>query len=74
MNYDERQSLRSRHVTIPFSLPLTLVEVVDRYTESLSLDPNNKVNTSRVVADLLRDGLRMAAARRKPLTGRERQR
>lgn len=61
MNFQERAALRSRHVTIPFYLPLTLVEVIDRYTESLSLDPGNKVNTSKVAADLLRDGLRYRA-------------
>lgn len=61
MNFQERAALRSRHVTIPFCLPLTLVEVIDRYTESLSLDPANKVNTSKVTADLIRDGLRFRA-------------
>lgn len=51
-----------RHVVVPFSIPLTLMEVVDRYTESLSLDPANKVSSSRVVCDLLRDGLRYRAS------------
>lgn len=64
MNLSERQALRSRHVTIPFCLPLTLVEVIDRYTESLSLDPANKVNTSKVTADLIRDGLRYRATQK----------
>lgn len=76
MNLAERTALRSRHVTVPFSLPLTLMEVVDRYTASLSLDPANKVNSSRVVADLIRDGLRFRAdhaARNRALTnGRSR--
>jgi len=63
MDLDERTALRSRHVSIVFSLPLTLVEVVDKYVDAQGLDPANRVNSSQVVADLIRDGLRAAAAR-----------
>ncbi len=56
MNLDERNTLRRRSVQISISLPLTLVEVVDRYGESVGL------GTSDTVADLIRDGLKLKAA------------
>lgn len=70
MDYDERATLRSRHVSIAFSLPLPLVEVFDRYVDSLGIDPTNRVNSSKVAADLFRDGLRAAAVRAQALTAR----
>jgi len=56
MNLSERNALRRRHVQLSMSLPLTLIEVVDRYAESVGLD------TSAAITDLIRDGLRLKAA------------
>jgi hypothetical protein len=55
MNMQERASLRNRHIVMALSLPLTLVEVCDRYADSIGS------RTTTVIKDLIREGLRQKA-------------
>lgn len=55
MNMQERASLRNRHIVLAVSLPLTLIEVVDKYAESIGS------RTTNVIRDLIREGLRQKA-------------
>jgi hypothetical protein len=51
MDYEERQSLRTRKVTINVHLPITMIEVLDKLADA------EEVSTNRVVERLVRRGL-----------------
>lgn len=56
MDFDEREALRQRHVTFGVSLPITLVEVVDRLADARGW------TTAATIKHLIRGGLKAEAA------------
>ena len=55
MNFEERESLRARNVGFTASLPITLVEILDRFADARGM------TTNTALAHLLRQGLRREA-------------
>ncbi len=55
MDYTERQALRNRKVTMPFSCNVTLAEVLDRYADAQGWSMN------QALAELVRAGLKVKA-------------
>ena len=59
MDFIERQTLRSRSVATQISMPLTLWEIVDRYSDS------KQISVSIAITHLVRQGLRREAEEQK---------
>ena len=55
MNFEERESLRSRRVSFTVSVPITLAEILDVFAEARGM------TTSTALAHLIRQGLRREA-------------
>lgn len=55
MDYEERESIRKRHVNVNVYIPIALLEVVDRYADWREVSP------SKAIERLIRTGLRAEA-------------
>lgn len=55
MDFQERESLRKRHMNLTVYIPMTLVEVIDRLADS------REWSASQTLEHLIRTGLRAEA-------------
>lgn len=53
MDYEERQAIRMRHVTMTFSAPMTMAELIDR------IAAHDDASASAIILRLIRKGLKV---------------